>query len=217
MKKKVAVILSGCGVSDGSEINEAVLTLLAIEKQGAEYFCFAPNIESRKAIDHISNEEMAESRNVLIESARIARGQIKDLKEAKAENFDALIFPGGFGAAMNLCNFIVKKADCDILPQVVQLVKAMAQLNKPVGFMCIAPVMIPKLYPNGVKLTIGRDQDIAQQIIKMGGEHIDCAVNDIVIDKTHKVISTPAYMLASTLHDAQQGINKLVEAVLALT
>jgi enhancing lycopene biosynthesis protein 2 len=214
--KQVAVVLSGCGVNDGSEINEVVLTLLAIDKLGAKYQCYAPNIEQRKVVNHLTQDQMPESRNVLIESARIARGNVKDLLEADVSQFDALIFPGGFGAAMNLCDFAVKGADCDVLPQVKTLVTAMQVAGKPVGFICIAPAMIPKLYPKGVTLTIGTDDTMAQQIEKMGGLHQVCSVENIVIDKTHKVVSTPAYMLAERISEAQVGIERLVKAVLAL-
>lgn len=215
--KQVAVVFSGCGVYDGSEINEAVLTLLAIDKLGAKYQCFAPNIEQRKVVNHLTQDQMPESRNVLIESARIARGQIKDLLEADANKFDALIFPGGFGAAVNLCDFAVKGADCDVLPQVKALVENMHRLGKPVGFICIAPAMIPKLYPKGVTLTIGTDQATADQIEKMGGAHMACPVEKAIVDRQHKVVSTPAYMLAERISEAQVGIEQLVKEVLKLT
>ncbi|MFO1258198.1 MAG: isoprenoid biosynthesis glyoxalase ElbB [Gammaproteobacteria bacterium] len=215
--KQVAVVFSGCGVYDGSEINEAVLTLLAIDKLGAKYQCFAPNIEQRKVVNHLTQDKMPESRNVLIESARIARGQIKDLLEADASKFDALIFPGGFGAAINLCDFAVKGPDCEILPQVRALVESMYRLSKPVGFICIAPAMIPRLYPKGVTLTIGTDEATAEQIEKMGGAHLACPVERTIVDKNHKVVSTPAYMLADRISEAQVGIEQLVKEVLKLT
>lgn len=215
--KKVAVVLSGCGVMDGSEINEAVLTLLAIEHAGASYQCFAPDYTQMHVINHLTGEVTQETRNVLVESARIARGNIKNLQEFNAADFDALIFPGGFGAAKNLCDFAIKGAECTILPEVEQAVKTMYAEKKPVGFLCIAPTMIPKLYPPKTKLTIGNDQSVTEKITAMGAEHLTCPVDKAVVDKTHKVVSTPAYMLAEKLSDAHKGIQSLVNEVLAMS
>ncbi len=212
--KKVAVILSGCGVYDGAEVTESVLTLLTLEQAGADYQCFAPNINQHHVINHITGEEMTETRNVLVESARIVRGNIQDIKLAKAEDVDAVIFPGGFGAAKNLSDFAFAGEKAQINPEVSRLVSEMQQANKPVGFICISPAMIPKLYPESTQLSIGNDKETAETIEKMGGTHIICLVQDIVIDKAHKVVSTPAYMLAERIGEAQQGITKLVTAVL---
>lgn len=214
--KKIAVILSGCGVMDGSEISEAILTLLAIDKAGAQYQCFAPNIEQAHVINHLAQTEMPEKRNVLVEAARIARGEIKDLKEIIPNDFDAVIFPGGFGAAKNLCNFAFEETRCHVNEAVSQLVAAMHVAKRPVGFICIAPAMIPKLYPPQTKLTIGTDKLTADKLIAMGGQHIECPVTDIVVDKTHKVVSTPAYMLANRISEAQLGIEKLVTEILSM-
>lgn len=212
---KIAVILSGCGVLDGTEINEAVLTLLAIDKANAHYQCFALN-SLYNVIDHLSKTPTPEQRNGLIEAARIARGQIQDIKDADLTLYDALIFPGGYGAANNLCDFALSEENFTIHPQVYQFAKAFIDANKPLGFICIAPVMIPKLYPPGVRLTLGTDKAMAQKMQAMGAHPINCSVTDIVIDKQHKVVSTPAYMLASRISDAAQGIEKLVQAVLAM-
>ncbi|MCS5709671.1 isoprenoid biosynthesis glyoxalase ElbB [Candidatus Berkiella cookevillensis] len=214
--KKIAVVLSGCGVMDGSEIGEAILTLLAIDKAGAQYQCFAPNIDQVHVINHLTQTEMPEKRNVLVEAARIARGEIKDLKEITASDFDAVIFPGGFGAAKNLCDFAFEGTHCHVNEGVSQLVAAMHAAQKPVGFICIAPAMIPKLYPTQTKLTIGTDKPTADKLSAMGGQHIACPVTDIVVDKTHKVVSTPAYMLANRISEAQLGIEKLVTEILAM-
>lgn len=214
--KKIAVILSGCGVMDGSEIGEAILTLLAIDKAGAKYQCFAPNIEQTHVINHLTQKEMPEKRNVLVEAARIARGDIKDLQEIIPSDFDAAIFPGGFGAAKNLCDFAFEGVQCTVNEAVSRLVAAMHTAKKPVGFICIAPAMIPKLYPAQTKLTIGTDQATADKLNEMGGQHISCPVTDIVVDKMQKVVSTPAYMLANRLSEAQAGIERLVTELLAM-
>ena len=215
--KKIAVILAGCGVYDGAEINEAVLTLLHIAKAGANYQCFAPDIDQLHTINHLNGEEMLPNRNVLVEAARIARGDIKALTELTANDFDGLIIPGGFGAAKNLCNFAIKGADAQVNPQMLSACQAFANANKPAGYMCIAPAMIPLIYDTGVKATIGNDVDTAHAMQKLGAHHVDCAVNDIVIDEQHKLVSTPAYMLAQSILEADAGIEKLVSAVLRMS
>ncbi len=214
--KKIAVILAGCGVYDGAEINEAVLTLLHIAKAGASYQCFAPDVEQLHTINHLTGEQMAPNRNVLVEASRIARGDIKPVTELNASNFDALIIPGGFGAAKNLCDFAVKGAEAQMNTDVMQACKQFADMAKPAGYMCIAPAMIPLIYQTGIKATIGNDADTASAINALGAEHIDCMVDNIVIDEQHKVVSTPAYMLAQSILDADAGIEKLVKAVIKM-
>ncbi|HWT67695.1 MAG TPA: isoprenoid biosynthesis glyoxalase ElbB [Pseudomonas sp.] len=217
MSKKVAVILSGCGVYDGAEIYESVITLLRLDQRGAQVQCFAPNIAQLHVINHLTGEEMPESRNVLVESARIARGQVMDIREADAEDFDALIIPGGFGSAKNLSNFAVEGTGCSVQPEVLALTEAFAEAGKPVGLICISPALAAKIYGPGVTCTIGNDADTAAALNKMGATHKDCAVSDIVEDKARKLVSTPAYMLAQSISEAASGINKLVDRVLELT
>ncbi|MBU0524325.1 MULTISPECIES: isoprenoid biosynthesis glyoxalase ElbB [Pseudomonas] len=217
MSKKIAVILSGCGVYDGAEIHESVITLLRLDQRGAEVQCFAPNISQLHVINHLTGDEMPESRNVLVESARIARGNIKDIREASVEDFDALIVPGGFGAAKNLSNFAIEGAGCTVQPDVLALTEAFAEAGKPVGLMCISPALAAKIYGPGVTCTIGSDADTAAAMNKMGATHQDCAVSDIVEDKARKLVCTPAYMLAQSISEAASGINKLVDRVLELT
>ena len=217
MSKKVAVILSGCGVYDGAEIHESVITLLRLDQRGAQVQCFAPNIAQLHVINHLTGEEMPESRNVLVESARIARGNIKDIREADVDDFDALIVPGGFGAAKNLSNFAVEGAGCSVQPEVLALAEAFAEAGKPVGLMCISPALAAKIYGPGVTCTIGNDADTATAMNKMGATHEDCAVTEIIEDKARKLVTTPAYMLAQTISEAASGINKLVDRVLELT
>ncbi|MBV4472900.1 isoprenoid biosynthesis glyoxalase ElbB [Pseudomonas sp. B2M1-30] len=217
MSKKVAVILSGCGVYDGAEIHESVITLLRLDQRGAQVQCFAPNIAQLHVIDHLTGKEMPESRNVLVESARIARGDVKDIREADVEDFDALIVPGGFGAAKNLSNFAIEGAGCTVQPEVLALAEAFAEAGKPVGLLCISPALAAKIYGPGVTCTIGNDSDTAAAMNKMGATHEDCAVTDIIEDKARKLVTTPAYMLAKSISEAASGINKLVDRVLELT
>ncbi|WP_137886426.1 isoprenoid biosynthesis glyoxalase ElbB [Pseudomonas sp. 2FE] len=217
MHKKVAVILSGCGVYDGAEVYESVITLLRLDQRGAQVQCFAPNIAQHQVINHLSGEEMPESRNVLVEAARIVRGQIKDVREAKVEDFDALILPGGFGAAKNLSDFASQGAHCSVQPDVLALAKAFAAAQKPVGLICIAPALAAKIYGPGVTCTIGNDVDTAAALSAMGAQHEACTVGEIIEDPQHKLVSTPAYMLAQSISEAASGINKLVDRVLELT
>ncbi|MFU2329408.1 isoprenoid biosynthesis glyoxalase ElbB [Pseudomonas sp. NFX98] len=217
MSKKVAVILSGCGVYDGAEIYESVITLLRLDQRGAQVQCFAPNIAQLHVINHLTGEEMPESRNVLVESARIARGEIKDIREADAEDFDALIIPGGFGSAKNLSNFAIEGTGCTVQPEVLALTEAFAEAGKPVGLICISPALAAKIYGPGVTCTIGNDTETAAALNKMGATHKECGVSDIVEDKARKLVSTPAYMLAQSISEAAGGINKLVDRVLELT
>lgn len=214
---KVAVILSGCGVYDGSEIYESTITLLALDQAGVKYQCMAPNIDQMHVINHLTGEEAAnETRNVLVEAARLARGEIIDLAEANASDYDALIIPGGFGAAKNLSNFAVKGAEMSINDDVAQFVKTIHGQGKPVGLVCIAPTMVPLLFGEGTQCTIGSEADVAGAIKTMGGQHVACAVEDIVVDEAKKVVTTPAYMLAGRISEAAAGINKLVDKVLSL-
>jgi len=168
-------------------------------------------------INHLTGEKMSESRNVLVESARIARGAIKDIREANAEDFDALIMPGGFGVAKNLSNFAFEGVHCSLQPELLTLAEAFAESGKPIGLICISPALAAKIYGPGVTCTIGNDPDTAKAICKMGGNHTECAVDEIVEDTARKLVSTPAYMTAQSISEAAAGINKLVDRVIELT
>jgi len=212
--KKIAVILSGSGVFDGSEIYESVLTFLRLEHNSVHYQCFAPNVEQLHVINHLTGEVAeGETRNVLVEAARLARGNVKDLAEANPDEFDAMIIPGGFGAAKNLSDFAIKGHECSINPDLERFARAIHQAGKPVGLICIAPAMTPKLLGTGIQCTIGNDAGVAEAITAMGGQHTDCSVDQIVIDEASKVITTPAYMLAGSITEAASGINRLVDEV----
>lgn len=216
MSKKVAIILSGCGVFDGAEINETVLTALSLDQQGAQVEYFAPNIVQHHVLNHLTGEEMPEQRNVLVESARITRGKSRDVRELKAADFDAVILPGGFGVAKNLSDFAFKGADCKVQDDTLQAILQFKAARKPVGLICIAPALSAKIFGEGVRCTIGNDADTAAAITQMGGEHQDCAVDGIVVDEKNRLVTTPAYMLAQSISEAAKGIDKLVEQVLAM-
>jgi enhancing lycopene biosynthesis protein 2 len=220
MAKRIGVILSGCGVYDGSEIHEAVITLLTIDRAGAEAVCMAPDIPQMHVINHLTGEpEAGATRNVLVESARIARGNIKDLASVRVADLDAVILPGGFGAAKNLCNFAVAGPDCEVNTEVARLIREMHAAKKPIAAVCIAPAVISKVFGDeevSHKLTIGSDEGTAEALGKMGSEHIQCPVEEFVVDQDNKLISSPAYMLAGTISEAAEGIEKTVQALIGM-
>lgn len=220
MAKRIGVILSGCGVYDGSEIHEAVITLLAIDRAGAEAICMAPDIPQMHVINHLSGTPAeGETRNVLVESARIARGNIKDVARVRAADIDALMLPGGFGAAKNLCDFAVKGSDCSVNSEVARLVKEVYTAKKPIAAVCIAPAVLSSVLGSesiSHQLTIGTDDETADALNNMGTEHIQCPVRDIVVDRNNKLVSSPAYMLAGNISEAAEGIEKTVRELIDL-
>jgi len=214
---KVAVILSGAGVYDGSEIYESVITLLRLNQKDVDVQCLAPDIPQMHVINHITGEEMDESRNVLIEAARLCRGDIKSLADVSANDYDALIIPGGFGAAKNLSDFAVKGSDACVQKDVLSFCHSMFNARKPVGLVCIAPAMAPLIFGDKVHYTIGNDADTATTIEAIGGCHDNCAVGEIIVDDDYKLVTTPAYMLATRISEAAVGINQLVDKVIELS
>lgn len=218
MSKKVGVVLSGCGYLDGAEIQEAVLTLLALDQKGATAVCCAPNMAA-EVTDHVTRKPTGEKRNVLTESARIARGHIQDVARVRAADLDALILPGGFGAAKNLCSFATDGPECRVEPGVEKLVGDMLSLRKPIGAICIAPALLARIAgKRGVHatLTIGNDAGTAKAIGAMGCAHEDCVVTEFSVDEKNRIVSTPAYMLGPGPAAVFEGIRKLVDRVLAM-
>jgi enhancing lycopene biosynthesis protein 2 len=211
--KKFAIILAGCGVYDGAEIHEAVMAMYAVMKNGAEYQLFAPDIAQHHVVNHLTGAEMPEIRNVLVESARIARGKIKPLTDLDMRSFDALLFPGGFGVAKNLCSFAFKGADCEVHPQVSKVVREAVSLRKPVGALCISPVILAKVLGD-VEITIGSDTGTAAAVEKMGAKHKNTSHGQVVTDTKHKVFTTPCYMLDATILQIAEGADNIVKAML---
>ena len=217
--KKIAVILSGCGFLDGAEIREAVLTLLALDNAGVEYSMFAVDKPQHHVVDHLTGEEVAtESRNVLVESARIARGDISSLEQLDINQFDALVMPGGFGVAKNMCSFAFAGSTADVDALVLEKVKGFKQAAKPIGAICIAPALVAlAVGSEQPTLTIGTDEGTAAELEKLGVQHQNCATDDCVVDSQHKIVSTPAYMDdGASLADIYKGISKLVGQVIEL-
>ena len=219
---RFAVVLSGCGVFDGSEIHEAVLTMLAIDNAGARYQCFAPNTWQARTVDHFTGNVSAiagdeDNRNVLAESARIARGEIKDLSEFNPKEFDAIVFPGGFGAALNLSDFAVKGTECDINRSVKKAIEDSYKEGLVIGAMCIAPVVIARvLGKHGIRLTIGNDAKTAAGITKMGAVHENKNAVEVCVDEENKIVTTPCYMLASSIKDIARGTENLINEMIDL-
>ena len=216
MLERVGVLLSGCGVFDGAEIHEAVITLLALDLAGAKAICMAPNAPQAQVINHLTQEETKETRNVLVESARIARGDIQDLAHVKADQLDALIITGGFGAAKNLSSFAFDGPRGSVHPEVQRLIREMVDQNKPIGAMCIAPAALTMAVDLAPQVTIGKDPDTAAALESMGATHKKCPVHDIVVDNVNRLVTTPAYMLGPGIKDVAEGIEKLVNQVISM-
>jgi enhancing lycopene biosynthesis protein 2 len=211
--KKFAVVLSGCGVFDGAEIHEATLSLYAIKKQGAAYDIFAPDVQQHHVVNHITGEEMKETRNVMVEAARIARGKIKPLSQFDPQAYDAILLPGGFGVAKNLCTFAFDGSDCKVDPDTEKALKGMHKAGKPIGALCISPVVLAKVFGN-VKLTIGQDKGTAEAVTKMGATHMTTNHGEVVSDEKNKVFTTPCYMLDADIVEIGEGAENIVRAML---
>jgi enhancing lycopene biosynthesis protein 2 len=214
-EKRIGVVLSGCGVYDGAEIHEATLTLYFLDKAGAQAVCMAPNQPQHHVINHLTGTEMREQRNVLVESARIARGKVHDLAMVRAEELDGLILPGGFGAAKNLSSFAFDGPDAKVNPELRSLLKSMRQANKPIGAICIAPAIVATVFADeGVTVTIGTDPKTAQAIETTGNMHANSTASQIIVDEANNLVTTAAYMCASGIGEAGSGIEKLVREIM---
>lgn len=216
--KKVAVILSGCGFKDGSEIHESVLAMLGLEQAGAVVSCFAPEQPQTMVVNHRTGATIDAERSVIDEAARIARGEIKPLKDLSPADFDAVVLPGGFGAAMNLCDFASKGAEMSVNPDLEKFLMGMHEAGKPIGAICIAPVILAKVFGRqGARITIGTDKETAAALTKLGVQHVDCSPDDMIVDDANKLVTTPAYMLGASVGDVAPGIFKLTKEVVRLT
>lgn len=211
--KKFAIILAGCGVYDGAEIHEAVMSMYAVVKNGAEYQLFAPDMAQHHVVNHLTGAEMPETRNVLVESARIARGNIKSMAMLNPRDFDALLFPGGFGVAKNLCSYAFEGADCKVIPDIANLIKETISLRKPIGALCISPVLLASIMGN-VTITVGPNEEDASNVIAMGANHLATKHGEVIIDEKHRLFTTPCYQLKSTIVQIAEGTDNIVKAML---
>lgn len=214
---RVGVILSGCGVFDGSEIHEAVAVLHALDKRGAQAVCLAPEMELDE-INHLSQKPTGKKRSVLMESARIARGDITPLSRVRGDEFDAIVLPGGFGAAKNLCDFASKGADCSAEPHTQRVLEEAHVAGRPLGFACISPALAAAIFGQAIRptLTIGDDVSTAQALEAMGARHKDAVPDAIVVDQANRIVSTPCYMTAQSIAEVFTGADRLVEKVLEM-
>ncbi len=214
MSKNVAVILSGCGHMDGSEIHEATLSLLALDQVGARVQCFAPNTMQMDVINHVTGEPMEDQRNVMVEAARIARGKIKLLSAFTADSYDGVLMPGGFGAAKNLCDFAVLGAECEVNEELREVLVSMHKKGKPICALCISPVMLAKVF-EGAKVTLGADGNAARAVVDgMGAQHEVTGNGQIVVDEELNLITAPCYMLEASISQVYEGIKKAVESLI---
>lgn len=215
--KRIGVLLSGCGFKDGAEIHESVLTLLALDRAGAEVICMAPNVEQARVVDHLTGEAVHEKRNVLTESARIARGAVRDVAGVRADELDGLALPGGFGAALNLSDFAEKGPAATVHPDVRRLIVDLFHARKPMAAICIAPAVLAAILgKNRVKVTIGTDAATAKAVEACGAEHVSCAVEGAILDEAHKIVSTPAYMLGPSIRHVAAGIDLCISELMRM-
>jgi enhancing lycopene biosynthesis protein 2 len=213
--KKFAVVISGCGFMDGAEIHEVTMTFYAILKYGGSYEVFAPDIDQHHVVNHLTGEEMPETRNVLVESARLARGQVNNLAQFDAENFDALILPGGFGVAKNLSSFAFNGPNCMVDLSLEQAIIAMVKRNKPIGALCISPVLLAKLL-KGAIVTIGNDKETIDAIEKMGSKHQITTHGEIVVDEVLKLVTSPCYMLDANIEQIARGVKEVIKQIMRM-
>ncbi len=217
--KRIGVLLCGCGVKDGSEIHEAVLALLYLDQRGVERQCLAPDAPQPRVVHHLTGAETPERRNMLVEAARLARGQITPLAQVQPDDLHGLIVVGGFGAAANLCDYATRGRQMSVRPDVADLLAALHGQGKPLGAICIAPVILAKVFGDrglAVEVTVGDDVGVAADIAHFGAVHVMRRVDEIHVDRAHRIVSTPAYMLGATVAEIAPGIEHLVDAVVKL-
>ncbi|KFR14168.1 glutamine amidotransferase-like class 1 domain-containing protein 3, mitochondrial [Opisthocomus hoazin] len=223
MGKRVAVVLAGCGVYDGSEIHESSAVLVHLSREGAQAEVYAPDVDQMHVVDHVKGQPTQEKRNVLVESARIARGNIKDLAKLDVKGLDALIIPGGFGVAKNLSTWATQGKNCIISKEVEDVLKAFHAAKKPIGLCCISPVLAAKIFP-GCELTVGHDTECekwpyaktAETMKELGCKHVNKHVTEIHVDVKNKLVTTSAFMCNAPIHEIYDGIGKMVNEVVRL-
>ena len=217
-QKKIGVVLSGCGFLDGAEIHESVLTLLALDRAGVDVVCMAPDRDQVDVVDHRTNATTGETRNVLTESARIARGDIQNMKDVVLDQLDAIVLPGGFGAAKNLCTFAIDGPLCKVDEDVANALRTMHAAGKPIAALCIAPAVVAALFGASLhpSMTIGTDRSTAEALEKMGARHRNAKVTEAIVDEQNRLVTTPCYMSATTISEVAEGAENAVRELLKL-
>ncbi len=210
--KRVGVVISGCGFMDGAEIQETVAALAALDNHGLKAVCFAPDVDQMHVVNHFTKSVAeGETRNVLVESARIARGNISPLKENSLDDLDAVLLPGGFGAAKNLSDYAVKGVEMEILPVLETVLRKIVQAGKPIGALCISPVLLVKiLQGKSPQLTLGAAGPDSENLEKLGGRHQITNHEEIVVDQEFKLITGPCYMLDASVGNIIKGADAVV-------
>ena len=212
----MAVILSGCGNKDGTELHESILILLYLDQLKIPVQCLAPNVTQKQVVNHLTGEVTNEIRNALVESARIARGNVENIAQVDPEDYCGMIFPGGCGAGTNLSSFLLDGINYHVQKNVIQFAQSIARAKKPAGFICLSPSLIPAIYGNKVNMTLGQDPIYVEQMQQLGCQHTACAPTDVVVDLEYKVVSTAAYMSACSIAEVALGIEKLVQVIVGM-
>lgn len=216
--KHIAVILHGCGVNDGTEIHEAVCTMLGLQRHGAKLSYFSPDMPQKRVVNHLIDEEVSEQRSMLVEAARLARGDVKSWDQCRSSDFDGIVIPGGTGTAFNLCDFATAGEKMRVEPFLEKLLLSFHEQSKPIGAVCIAPVILAKVFGSkGARVTIGTDEGVAEKVTRMGAVHVNCAVDECIVDEAHKLVTTPAYMLGQNAHEIFKGISALADELIRMT
>lgn len=217
-QKKIGVVLSGCGYLDGAEIHESVLTLLALDRAGVDIVCMAPDKNQADVMDHRTNAPASETRNVLTESARIARGNVQNIRDVNLDQLDAIVLPGGFGAAKNLCTFATDGSECSVDQDVEHALRTVHAAGKPIAALCIAPAVVAALFGEQLhpSITIGTDAGTAEALEKMGAQHHTAKVTEAVVDAENRLVTTPCYMSATRVSEVAEGAENAVRELLKL-
>lgn len=224
---KIGVLLHGSGVYDGTEIQEAVLSLLAIRELGHEYICLAPDIQQHHVINHTNGEEMSERRNVLVESARIARGEIEALTLSHVDKIDALVLPGGFGTAKNFTKWAFSGPDGEIDPLVRDFLRSVIKQAKPIAALCMSPTTVAKaLQDTGVKSTLSvgsneaaspYDIDAISGGMEVAGARVEMkTVEEVSVDVENKIVCAPCYMMEADILQIRSNIYQAVKKMIDL-
>jgi enhancing lycopene biosynthesis protein 2 len=224
---KIGVLLSGCGVYDGAEIQETVFALLAIEELGAEAICLSVNKNQHHVVNHLTGEEMPESRNMLVEAARIARGAVHDISTFDNTQIDALVIPGGFGSAKNFTTWAFEGPNGSILPEIKELIQQCISDKKPIAALCVSPVIVGLALNQSdlqATMTLGTDKEKSPYEINafssglsQTGVQVEMkTIREIALDEKLKIVSAPCYMMDASIVEIRTNIQQAMQALIQL-
>lgn len=220
----IGVLLSGNGVYDGAEIQEAVLTLLAIDEMGWNAVCISVDKPQHHVINHLTGEVMDESRNMLVEAARIARGQITPIDSISPADIDALVIPGGFGSAKNFTSWAFDGPESTILPEVKLLLVNLVNVGKPIVALCVSPVVVAKAFEGSSihpTLSLGSASESSPYDINSFNEGLratgaiaqERTIREVLIDPTNRIICAPCYMMDARITEINANIKQAMVAL----